>query len=123
MLREVSLDPVTVVAACALERRGSRVGEDDKDRAAVVFRTDALDETRLFHPVDHSGESALAVKDPVCERVHRDAVGRFLEMNEDVVPALRDAGVSFELGIENVEKRHRALEEQPPAAQLLGRRG
>jgi hypothetical protein len=43
-------------------------------------------------------------------------------MDEDVVPALRDAGVSLELRIENVEKRHRTLEEEPPAAQPLGRR-
>jgi hypothetical protein len=41
-------------------------------------------------------------------------------VDEDVVPALRDAGVSFELRIENVEECHCALEEEPPAAQLLG---
>ena len=122
MLREVSLNSVSVVAPRALERRGARFGKDDEDRAAIVFRTNALDETHLLHPVDDSSESALAVEDPVGERVHRDAVRRFLEVDEDVVPALRDAGVSFELRIENVDKRHCTLEEEPPAAQLLGRR-
>ena len=119
VLGEVSLDTLAVVAARTLERGGARLGEDDKNRAAVVVRTDAFDETGFFHPVDNSGESALAVEDPVGEHVHRDTIGRFLEMDEDVVPALRDVGVSFELGIENVEKRHRALEEEPPAAQPL----
>ena len=121
VLREVSFDSVSVVAARAFERRGARFGEDDEDRAAIGLRTNALDEARLFHPVDDSGEPALAVEDPVGERVHRDAVRRFLEVDEDVVPPLRDAGVSFELRIENVEKRHCAFEEEPPAAQSLGR--
>jgi len=122
MLREMSLDSVSVVSPRALERRDARVGEDDEDCAAIVLRPNAPDETRLFHPVDDPGEPALAVEDPVGERVHRHAVRRFLEMDEDVVPALRDAGVSLELRIENVEKRHRTLEEEPPAAQPLGRR-
>ena len=121
MLREVSFDSVSVVAPRALERRGTRFGEDDEDRAAIVFRTNAPDEAHLLHPVDDSGEAALAVEDPVGERIHRDAVRRVLEVDEDVVPALRDAGVSFELRIENIEKCHCALEEQPPAAQPLGR--
>ena len=122
VLREVSFDSVSVVAPRALERRSTRFGEDDEDRPAIVFRTNALDEPRRFHPVDDSGEAALAVQNPVGECVHRDAVRRFLEVDEDVVPALRDAGVSFELRVENVDKRHRALEEEPPAAQPLGRR-
>jgi len=121
VLREVSFDSISVVAPRAVERRGARFREDDENRAAIVFRTNSLNETRLLHPVDDSGEAALAVEDPVGERVHRDAVRRFLEVDEDVVPALRDARVLFELRIENVDKCHRALEEQPPAAQPLRR--
>ena len=37
VLGEVSLDSVSVVAAGALERLGAFVGEDDEDRASVVF--------------------------------------------------------------------------------------
>ena len=120
--REVSFDSVSVVAPRALEGRGARFGEDDEDRAAIVFRTNALDEARVFHPIDDSREAALAVEDPVGERVHRHTARRFLKVDEDVVRALRDAGVSFEFCIENVDKRHCALEVEPPAAQPLGRR-
>lgn len=121
VLSEVSFDSVSVVASRALERRSASLGEYDEDRATIVSRTNAADEARLFHPVNDSGKAALAVENAVGERVHRDAVRRFLEVDEDVVPPLRDAGVSFELRIENVEKCHCALEEEPPAAQPLGR--
>ena len=45
VLREVSFDSVSVVAAGALQRLGALFGEDDEDRAAVVFGADAADET------------------------------------------------------------------------------
>ena len=83
---------------------------------------DAADESRLFHPVDDTGEAALAVEDPFGELVHADAFGCFLEVDEDVVPAHRDAHGVLELGVEHVEQRERALEEEAPAAQPFGRR-
>ena len=45
----------------------------------------------------------------------------FLEVDENVVPALGDAHDLLELGVEQVEQRKRALEEQSPGAQLLPR--
>lgn len=61
---------------------------------------DAADESGLFHSVDDAGEAALAGQDPLGELVHADAVGRFLEVDEHVVPADRDADVAFQFGVE-----------------------
>src|SRR6266568_8736761 len=110
VLREVSFDSVSVVAAGIFHRVAAFFGENDEDRAPVVLRANATDESRLLHPVDDTGEAALAVQDPVSQRVHRDAFGRFLELDEDVVPAHRDAGLALELRVEHVEERERALE-------------
>src|SRR5439155_247901 len=52
VLREVSFDPVSVVAAGAFHRLGAVVGENDEDRAPVVLGANAADEPCLFHPVD-----------------------------------------------------------------------
>ena len=41
---EVLLDRVPVVAASLVDGGPALVGEDDEDRAAVVFRADAADE-------------------------------------------------------------------------------
>src|SRR6266581_3519415 len=114
VLREVSFDSVSVVAAGIFHRVAAFFGENDEDRAPVVLRANTTDEARLFHPVDDTGEAALAVEDSLGERVHRDAFWRFLELDEDVVPAQRDAGLAFELAVEHVEERERALEVEPP---------
>ena len=74
VLGEVAFDSVAVVGAGALECRPAFGGEDDEDRAAVMVGADATDEAYFFHPVDDSGEAALAVEDPVGELVHRNAV-------------------------------------------------
>ena len=47
VLGEVSLDSVAVVAAGALQRLGAFVGEDDGDRASVVFEAVTADEPCL----------------------------------------------------------------------------
>ena len=91
-------------------------GENDEDRAPVVFGANAQDEPRLFHSVDNAGEAALAVEDPVRERVHRYPFRRLLELDENVVPAQGDPGVAFELGVEHVEQCERAFEVEPPGA-------
>src|SRR5215216_6691986 len=120
VLGEVLFDRVAVVAASLLHRRAALVGEDDEDRAAVVFGADSLDEAGLFESVDDAGEAALAVEDPLGELVHAQPVGRFLEVDEGVVPAQRDAGVALERGVEDVDERERALEVEPPGTQPLG---
>ena len=120
VLREVSFDSVSVVAPSELHCFGARVSEDDENRAAVVFGAVAADEPCLFHPVDDAGEAALAVQDPFGELVHADPFGRFLEVDEDVVPAHRDAHGVLELGVEHIDERKRALEEKAPAAQPFG---
>jgi hypothetical protein len=117
----VSFDPVPVKAAGAFHRLAALVGEDDQDRAAVVLRANASDKPCFLHPVDDPREAALAVEDSLRQRVHRDAFRRLVELDEDVVPAQRDAGVALELGVEHVEERERALEEEPPGPQPLGR--
>ena len=122
VLGEVAFDSVSVVAAGVLHRGGALLGEHDEDRAPVVFGADAADEPGLLHPVDDAREAALAVQDPSCELAHRDAVRRFLEVDEDVVPAHREAGLVLEFGVEHVDQCERALEVQPPGTQPLGRR-
>ena len=121
VLGEVAFDSVSVVAAGVLHGGGALVGEDDEDRASVVFGADAADESGLLHPVDEAGEAAFAVEDPSRELGHRDAVRRVLELDEDVVPAQRKAGLVLEFGVEHARQRERALEEQTPATQPLGR--
>ena len=118
---EVSVDAVSVVEAGALHRLGALLGQEDEDRAPVVLGADAADEPSLLHAVDDPGEAALAVEDPLGQLVHGEAVRRLLELDEDVVPALWDAHRLLELGIEHVDQRQRALEEEPPAAESLGR--
>jgi hypothetical protein len=106
----VSFDSVSVVPAGICHRVAASLGENDEYRAPVALRANATDEARLFHPVDDTGETALAVEDSLSERVHRDTFGRFLELDEDVVPAQRDTGLLFELAVEHVQERERALE-------------
>jgi len=88
---EVALDSIPVVAASLAQLLGARVGQDDQDRTAIVGWADAADEPHLFHAIHDSGEATLAVKDPIRQLIHPNAIRRTLEMNEDVVPALRDA--------------------------------
>src|SRR2546421_7991540 len=52
MLREVSFDSVSVVAAGMFHRVAAFFGEHDEDRAPVVWRADATGAARPFHPVD-----------------------------------------------------------------------
>ena len=119
---EVLFDPVSVVAAGLLHRGAALAGEDDEDRAAVVFGPDAADETSFFHPVDDASEAALAVEDPLGQLVHSQPVRCLLEVNEDVVPAQRDAGVAPELVVEYVDERERTLEVEAPGAQPFRRK-
>jgi len=102
VLGEVPLDSIPVVATGLAQLFRARVGQDDQDRTPIVRRTDALDEPTLFHSVHHVSEAALAVKDPFRELVHANALRRLLEMNEDVVPALRDSHTLLEFRIEQV---------------------
>jgi hypothetical protein len=115
-------DRVAVVATGLLQRVAAFVGEHDEDRAAVVLGADAAGEACLFHSVDDPGEAALAVEDLLGERVHPQALGAVFELDEHVVPAQGDASVAFELRVEHVDERERALEVEPPGAQPLGRR-
>jgi hypothetical protein len=79
-----------------------------------------LDESGFLHSVDDAGEAALAVEDPLGELVHAQAFGGLLEVDEGVVPAQREPGVAFELGVEHVVERQRALEVEAPGTQTLG---
>ena len=102
VLGEVPLDSIPVVATGLAQLFRARVGQDDQDRTPIVRRPDAADEPTLFHSVHHVSEAALAVKDPFRELVHANALRRLLEMNEDVVPALRDSHSLLEFRIEQV---------------------
>ena len=102
VLREVSLDAVAVIATCLFHRLRALRGQDYEDRAAIVCGVDSLDEPCRRHAVDDASKTALAVEDPFGELVHADASGRFLEVNEDVVPTLRDPDGLLELGVEHV---------------------
>src|SRR5512133_1473553 len=104
VIREVSCNPVPVVPAREFLRLVALLGEHDEDRAAVVLGANAADELRSLHPVDDAREAALAVKDPVGERVHRYALRGLLELDKDVVPAQRDSGLLLEFGVEHVEE-------------------
>ena len=122
VLGEVPLDSIPVVAAGLAQLFGARIGEDDQDRTPIVRRADAADQPPLFHSVHHMSEAALAVEDPFRELVHANALQRSIEMNQDVVPALRDVHGLLEFGIEHVLQRQRALKKEPPRVQSLGRR-
>ena len=63
-----------------------------------MLGADAADEAGPFHPVDDAGEAALAVEDPRGDLVHAQPFGRVFEVDEDVVPADREAGVALVLG-------------------------
>ncbi len=102
VLREVPFDSIPVVAAGLAQLFGARVGQDDQDRTPILRRPDAADEPTLLHSVDYMGEATLAVKDPFRKLVHANALRRLIDMNEDVVPALRDANSLLEFGIEQV---------------------
>ena len=106
--------PVPVAATRPLHRLAALIGEDDEDRAAVVLGADAADEAGLFHSIDDAGEAALAVEDLLGELVHAQPVGCLLEVDEDVVPAHRQAGVALELAVEHVAERECALEVEAP---------
>lgn len=121
VLGEVPVDSIPVVAAGLVQLFGARVGQNDKDRTPIVRGVDAADEPPLFHSVHDTCEAALAVKDAFRELVHANALGRTLEMDEDVVPALRDAHRLLEFRIEHVQQRQRALEEEAPGVQSLAR--
>ena len=121
VLGEVSFDSVSVVAAGAVHCVGALVCEDDEDCAPVVLGADAADESGLFHLVDEAREAALAVQDVSRELAHRNTVGRFLEVDEDVVPAQREAGLVLEFGVEHALQRQGALEEQAPGSEPFGR--
>jgi hypothetical protein len=92
----------------------------DEDRAAVVLQADAPNEAGFLHPVDDTGEAALAVQDPLGELVHAQTVGCLLEVDERVVRAQWDPAVVLELGVEDVYECERALEVEAPRAQPLG---
>ena len=102
VLGEVPLDSIPVVPTGLAQLFRARVGQDDQDRTPIVRRPDASDESTLFHSVHHVSEAALAVKDPFRELVHANAPRRLIEMNEDVVPALRDSHSLLEFRIEQV---------------------
>jgi len=102
-----------------------QTGRESRNLGELVITVDGdklTVEAYLLHPIDDTRESALAVEDPLGELVHRDASRRLLEVDENVVPALGDADGLFELGVEHIEQRQRALEEEAPGAQPLGRR-
>ena len=63
-------DRVAMVAAGLFHHGPAFVGENDEDRAAVVFGAHAADETGLLESFDHAGEAALAVQNPFGELVH-----------------------------------------------------
>jgi hypothetical protein len=102
VLGEVPLDSIPVVAAGLAQLFGARVSHNDQDRTPIVRRADASDEPSFLHSVNHMSEAALAVKDPFRELVHANALRRLIEMNEDVVPALRDSHRLLEFRIEQV---------------------
>ena len=112
-------NPVAVVPARSFLRLVALLREHDEDRAAVVLGADAANEIGFLHAVDDAREAALAVEDPVGERLHRDALGGLLELDEDVVPPQRDPYLLLELGVEHVDKRERAFEEEPPRSHAL----
>ena len=61
----------------------------------------------------------LLCQDAARDLVHRQAVARLLELDEDVVPAEREPDRGLELGVEDVRQRQPALEEHPPGDKRL----
>jgi hypothetical protein len=121
VLREVLVDPAAVNDARGSERLRSLRRHDDLDRSAVVGWTLPLHEPRLLHAVDDPREPALARENPARQLVHADPVVGLFEIDKDVVPTQRHLGLGLQLGVEDVDQRIPALEEDAPNRQLLRR--
>jgi hypothetical protein len=122
MLGEVLLDSSSVDHACGLKGCCTLGRHHDLDRAPVLARALALHQSGLLHAVDDTRQAALAREDPAREFVHADRAFRLLEIDEDVVPAQSHPGLSLQLGVEDVDQRVPAFEEDTPDRALLGRR-
>jgi hypothetical protein len=122
VLGEVLLDSSSVDRACGLKGFRALGRHDDLDRAPVLGRALALHESVLLHAVDDARQAALAREDPAREFVHADRAVRLLEVDEDVVPAQCHPGLRLQLGVEDVDQRVPALEEDAPDRALLCRR-
>lgn len=119
VLSEMLVDPPSVHASRVRERFQSRGGHHDLDHAAVFGRPSPLNESGLFHAVDHAGQAALTRKDAAGQLVHANPVLGLLEMNQHVVPAKRDPPLFLKFGIEDVDQRERRLQEGAPDDELL----
>ena len=76
-----------------------------------MLGANAANEPDLFHPIDDPGQAALAVEDSFGKLVHRNALWRLLEVDQDVVPPLRNSYCVLEFRVEHVEQREGTLEE------------
>jgi hypothetical protein len=122
MLGEVLLDSSSVDQACGLKGFRAFGRHDDLDGAPVLGRALPLHETLLLHAVDDPRQAALARENSAREFVHADRAVRLLEIDEDVVPAQRHPGLRLQLGVEDVDQRVPAFEEDAPDRALLCRR-
>lgn len=116
------VDAAAMHVARGPQRTLSGRRHDDLDHAAIRGRPSPLDESSLFHAVDHAGQAALTRKDAAGELVHANPVLGLLEMDEDVVPAKRDALFVLELRVKDVDQRECSLEERSPDDELSLRR-
>ena len=121
VLGEVLLDSAPVDHPRALKGLRALGRHDDVDRAPVLARALALHQSRLLHAVDDPRQPALARENPAREFVHANRVLCLVEIDEHVVPAQRHPGLRLELGVEDVDQRVPALEEDAPDRALLGR--
>jgi hypothetical protein len=122
VLGEVLLDSAAVDQARGPQGLRAHWRRDDLDRAPVLARALTLHQSGLLHAVDDARQPALAGEDPARELVHADRALRLLEIDEHVVPAQSHAGLGLQLGVEDVDQRVAAFEEDAPDRALLGRR-
>jgi hypothetical protein len=115
VLHEVLVDAAVVHEARGVQRLDAVGGDEDQDDAPVGRRSLAPHEPGLLHAVDDTGQAALARQDPAGELVHRQPGFGVFEFDEHVVPAQRDAALGPQFGVEDVDQRERALQEEPQA--------
>ena len=107
------------------EASATRLGEAGEVAAPVRFAGLTLDKAGLDQPVDQPREPAPREEQPIRELAHpQRAVGGFGEVEENLVPAERQAVLALELGVEPSDHLPVHAEHLPPGIQLqLGEGG
>jgi len=124
VLGEVLVDAEVVDFAGGLECFDPFGGDEDSYDASIVGRSLSAKQPSLLHPIHDAGEAALAREDPRGEFVHRQPArlvlfGGLFEVDEHVVPAQRQSLRGLQLVIDDVDQRHRGLEEDSPLHELI----